>query len=204
MGVSKGGVATLNAAIAVRQRWRRGFSAPVRPACRDLPGRDRPAPRSDHPRPADLLHAGRRATTTRPRRLPSTMPSACARPATAASRSRSIAAPITAGSRSGRCSTSRTPRTGRAARTSSRTTDSHYVVAAGRAMTEPEYQAWARLHCVTRGARAGGGTPELKARATADLLAFLGRPRLRRGKSATGVGDFASMASRRELQARCG
>src|ERR1700754_498616 len=25
MGVSKGGVATLNAAIAVRQRWRRGF-----------------------------------------------------------------------------------------------------------------------------------------------------------------------------------
>ena len=49
----------------------------------------------------------------------------------------------------------------------------HYVVAAGRAMSEPEYQAWARRHCVTRGARAGGGTPELKRRATADLLAFL-------------------------------
>jgi hypothetical protein len=47
------------------------------------------------------------------------------------------------------------------------------VVAAGRAMSEPEYQAWARQHCVTRGARAGGGTPELKRRATADLLAFL-------------------------------
>ena len=50
---------------------------------------------------------------------------------------------------------------------------SHFVVAAGQAMSEPEYQAWARRHCVTRGARAGGGTPELKARATADLLAFL-------------------------------
>lgn len=50
---------------------------------------------------------------------------------------------------------------------------SHFVIAAGQAMSEPEYQAWARRHCVTRGARAGGGTPGLKARATADLLAFL-------------------------------
>jgi dienelactone hydrolase len=49
----------------------------------------------------------------------------------------------------------------------------HFVVAAGRAMSEPDYQAWARQHCVTRGARAGGGTAELKQRATADLLAFL-------------------------------
>ena len=49
----------------------------------------------------------------------------------------------------------------------------HFVVAAGRAMSEPEYQAWARRHCVTKGARAGGGTPELKQRSTADLLAFL-------------------------------
>jgi len=50
---------------------------------------------------------------------------------------------------------------------------SHFIPAAGRAMSEPEYQAWARQHCVTKGARAGGGTPELKQRATADLLAFL-------------------------------
>ena len=49
----------------------------------------------------------------------------------------------------------------------------HFVVAAGRAMPEPEYQAWARRHCVTRGARAGGGTAALRARATADMLAFL-------------------------------
>jgi hypothetical protein len=40
-------------------------------------------------------------------------------------------------------------------------------------MSEPDYQAWARRHCVTKGARAGGGTAELKRRATADLLAFL-------------------------------
>ncbi|WP_421997621.1 dienelactone hydrolase family protein [Reyranella sp.] len=49
----------------------------------------------------------------------------------------------------------------------------HFVVAAGRAMSEPEYQAWARRHCVTRGARGGGGTPELKRRATGDLIEFL-------------------------------
>ena len=36
---------------------------------------------------------------------------------------------------------------------------SHFIPAAGRAMSEPDYQAWARQHCVTKGARAGGGTP---------------------------------------------
>jgi hypothetical protein len=50
----------------------------------------------------------------------------------------------------------------------------HFVIAAGRAFSEPDYQAWARLHCITRGARAGGGTAELRERATGDLLAFLG------------------------------
>ena len=40
-------------------------------------------------------------------------------------------------------------------------------------MKEPDYQSWARRHCVTRGARAGGGTIELRQRATADLIAFL-------------------------------
>jgi hypothetical protein len=40
-------------------------------------------------------------------------------------------------------------------------------------MPEPDYQSWARRHCVTRGARAGGGTVDLKQRATADLIAFL-------------------------------
>ena len=62
---------------------------------------------------------------------------------------------------------------------------SHFVVAAGRAMSEPDYQSWARRHCVTRGARAGGGTVELKQRATADLIAFLPESSICRGKTAT-------------------
>jgi len=49
----------------------------------------------------------------------------------------------------------------------------HFVPAAGRALSEPEYQSWAREHCIRLGAHAGGGTPELKQRATGDLLAFL-------------------------------
>ena len=80
---------------------------------------------------------------------------------------------------------------------------SHYVPAAGRAMPEPDYQAWARRHCITRGARAGGGTAALKARATSDLLAFLGQSRLRRGKTATGFGDFAT-AWGLGVSCRCG
>jgi dienelactone hydrolase len=50
----------------------------------------------------------------------------------------------------------------------------HFVPAADRAMTEAEYRAWVResglLHY---GAHAGGGTAALKQRATADLIAFL-------------------------------
>jgi hypothetical protein len=49
----------------------------------------------------------------------------------------------------------------------------HFVPALGLALDEPEFQAWARRHCVTRGARAGGGTADLKQRASADLIAFL-------------------------------
>src|SRR5258708_38214080 len=50
---------------------------------------------------------------------------------------------------------------------------SHCIPAAGRAMSEPEYQAWARQHCVTKGARAGGGTLELNQSEAADLRALL-------------------------------
>ena len=79
---------------------------------------------------------------------------------------------------------------------------SHFVVAAGRAMTEPDYQSWARRHCVTRGARAGGGTAELKQRATADLMAFLAESRICRGKTATRRSPFGKISpSRRESQA---
>src|SRR5262249_35817064 len=50
---------------------------------------------------------------------------------------------------------------------------SHFVVAAGRAMSDPASRRWARRHGVTRGARAGGGPIELRARAPADLIPFL-------------------------------
>ena len=80
---------------------------------------------------------------------------------------------------------------------------SHFVVAAGRAMPEPEYQAWARIHCVTRGARAGGGTAEPQG-------AGDGRP----ARLPVGITDLAwqnshrprrfakAIPSRRELRAR--
>ena len=56
---------------------------------------------------------------------------------------------------------------------------SHFVVAAGRAMSEPDYQAWARQHCVTRGARAGGGTAELKTARDGGSAGVPACPRLR-------------------------
>lgn len=49
----------------------------------------------------------------------------------------------------------------------------HFVPCLGRALKEPEFQRWARQHCVSRGAHAGGGTVDLRRRATDDLLAFL-------------------------------
>ena len=62
---------------------------------------------------------------------------------------------------------------------------SHFVVAAGPRHDRTGLPGWARRHCVTRGARAGGGTAELKQRATADLLAFLAESSICRGKTAT-------------------
>lgn len=50
----------------------------------------------------------------------------------------------------------------------------HFVPAAGRAMTENEYRQWVREAGLLRyGAHAGGGTMALRQRATGDLLAFL-------------------------------
>ncbi len=50
----------------------------------------------------------------------------------------------------------------------------HYVLAAGRAMSEADYRAWVREAGLLRyGAHAGGGTAALKQRATDDLMAFL-------------------------------
>ena len=172
MGVSKGGGATLNTAIAVRRRWREGF-----PHLFDLhvaicPGAT--AQHRDpttHDRPIYFMLAGRDDYTPAPLAVD------YAQRMRAAGNGR-IRVKVYGGAHHGwesigpvfdirdaenwSCCTNFIEDDG-----------SHFVVAAGRAMTEPDYQNWARQHCVTRGARAGGGTAELKQRATADLIAFL-------------------------------
>jgi dienelactone hydrolase len=50
----------------------------------------------------------------------------------------------------------------------------HFVPSAGRSMTEAEYRTWVKDAGLLRyGAHAGGGTPALRQRATDDLIAFL-------------------------------
>jgi dienelactone hydrolase len=173
MGVSKGAGATLNAAIAVRQGWRGGF-----PHLFDLhvaicPGAT--AQHRDpttHDRPIFFMLAGRDDYTPAPLAIDYAE-------RMRAAGNRRVRVKVYSGAHHGweslgpvfdikdaenwSCCTNFIEDDG-----------SHFVVAAGRAFSEPEYQAWARRHCITRGARAGGGTAELKRRATADLLAFLG------------------------------
>jgi dienelactone hydrolase len=172
MGVSKGGGATLNAAIAVRQRWRDGF-----PHLFDLhvaicPGAT--AQHRDpttHDRPIYFMLAGRDDYTPAPLAIDYAE-------RMRAAGNRRIKVKVYGSAHHGwesigavfdirdaenwSCCTNFIEDDGK-----------HFVIAAGRAMSEPDYQRWARQHCVTRGARAGGGTLELKRRATADLIAFL-------------------------------
>jgi dienelactone hydrolase len=172
MGVSKGGGATLNAAIAVRQRWRRGFEQLFDLHVAICPGatsqhRD-PA---THGRPIFLMLAGRDDYTPAPLAL-----SYAERMRAAGNRQ--VKVKVYSGAHHGWESLGpvfdiRDAENWSCCKNFIEDDGNHFVVAAGRAMPEPEYQAWARIHCITRGARAGGGTAELKARATADLLAFL-------------------------------
>ena len=172
MGVSKGGVATLNAAIAVRQRWRGGFPhlfdlhVAICPGAtaqhRDPTTHGRPiffmlAARDDYtPAPLAVEYAERmRAAGNRAIKV---KVYGCAHHGW-----ESIGAVFDIkDAENWSCCRNWIEDDGR-----------HFVVGAGQTMTEPDYQAWARAHCVTRGARAGGGTAELKRRATGDLLAFL-------------------------------
>ena len=173
MGVSKGAGATLNAAIAVRWNWRGGF-----PHLFDLhvaicPGAT--AQHRDpttHDRPIFFMLAGRDDYTPAPLAIDYAE-------RMRAAGNRRVRVKVYSGAHHGweslgpvfdikdaenwSCCTNFIEDDG-----------SHFVVAAGRTFSEPEYQAWARRHCITRGARAGGGTAELKRRATADLLDFLG------------------------------
>ncbi|MFZ5782996.1 MAG: dienelactone hydrolase family protein [Pseudomonadota bacterium] len=172
MGVSKGGGAALSAAIAVRQHWRNGF-----PHLFDLhvaicPGAT--AQHRDpttHDRPIFLMLAGRDDYT------PASLAIEYAQRMRAAG-SRRIKVKIYGGAHHGWETIGpvfdiRDAENWSCCRNYIEDDGRHFVVEAGRTMSEPEYQAWARRHCVTLGARAGGGTPALKARATGDLLRFL-------------------------------
>jgi dienelactone hydrolase len=172
MGVAKGGVATPNAAIAVRQRWRGGF-----PHLFDLhvaicPGataQHRDA--TTHGRPMFFMLAARDDYTPAPLAIE------YAERMRAAGNDR-IKVKVYGSAHHGWESIGpvfdiKDAENWSCCKNFIEDDGSHFIPAAGRAMSEPDYQAWARQHCVTKGARAGGGTPELKRRATADLLAFL-------------------------------
>ena len=172
MGVSKGGGAALSAAIAVRRQWRGGFPhlfdlhVAICPGAtaqhRDPTTHGRPmffmlAARDDYtPAPLAVAYAERMRKAGNPHIKVKVYGSA--------HHGWESIGPVfdIKDAENWSCCTNFIEDDGR-----------HFAVAAGRAMSEPDYQAWARLHCITRGARAGGGTVELKQRATADLLAFL-------------------------------
>ena len=172
MGVSKGGGATLNAAIAVRQRWRRGF-----PHLFDLHVAICPGATAQHrdattqARPIFFMLAGKDDYT------PAALAVEYAERMRAAG-NRRIKVKIYSTAHHGWESLGpvfdiKDAENWSCCRNFIEDDANHYVIAAGRAMSEPDYQAWARRNCVRRGARAGGGTPELKERATADLIDFL-------------------------------
>jgi dienelactone hydrolase len=172
MGVSKGAGAALAAAIAVRQKWRAGF-----PHLFDLhvaicPGAT--AQHRDpttHDRPIYFMLAGRDDYT------PPELAIEYAGRMRAAG-NRRIRVKVYSGAHHGWESLGpvfdiKDAENWSCCRNFIEDDGRHFVVAAGRAMSEPEYQAWARANCVTRGARAGGGTVALRQRATGDLLRFL-------------------------------
>ena len=172
MGVSKGGVATLNAALAVRQRWRRGFPHlfDIHVAlCPGATAQHRDA--TTHGRPMFLMLAARDDYT------PAELAIEYAERMRAAGNDQ-IKVKVYGGAHHGWESLGpvfdiKDAENWSCCRNLIEDDGRHFVPALGRAMDEPEFQAWARRHCVTRGARAGGGTAELKQRASADLIAFL-------------------------------
>jgi dienelactone hydrolase len=172
MGVSKGGVATLNAAIAVRQRWRGGgvplFDLHIA-LCPGATAQHRDATTSG--RPIFFMLAGKDDYT------PAALAVEYAERMRAAG-NRRIKIKIYGGAHHGWESIGpvfdiRDAENWSCCRNLIEDDGRHFVVETGQALDEPAFQAWARAHCVTRGARAGGGTIELKHRATGDLLAFL-------------------------------
>ena len=172
MGVSKGGVATLNAALAVRQRWRRGFPHlfDIHVAlCPGATAQHRDA--TTHGRPMFLMLAARDDYT------PAELAIEYAERMRAAGNDR-IRVKVYGGAHHGWESLGpvfdiKDAENWSCCRNIIEDDGRHFVPSLGMALEEPEFQAWARVHCVTRGARAGGGTAALKQRASADLAAFL-------------------------------
>jgi dienelactone hydrolase len=174
MGVSKGGVATLNAAIAVRQRWRNGF-----PHLFDLHVAICPGATAQHRDPTTHGKPIYFMLAARDDYTPAPLAVEYAERMRAAGNTQ-VKVKVYGNAHHGWESIGpvvevRDAENWSCCRNWIEDDGSHFVVAAGRPMSEPEYQAWARLHCVTKGAQAGGGTPELRQRATDDLLAFLRR-----------------------------
>ena len=172
MGVSKGGVATLNAAIAVRRRWR-GEDVPLF----DLHVALCPGATAQHRdattlgRPMFFMLAGKDDYTPAARAVEYAE-------RMRAAGNRRIRVKVYGSAHHGWESIGavfdiRDAENWSCCRNLIEDDGRHFVAATGQALDEPAFQAWARAHCVTRGARAGGGTAELKRRATGDLLAFL-------------------------------
>ena len=172
MGVSKGGVATLNAALAVRQRWRRDFPHlfDIHVAlCPGATAQHRDA--TTHGRPMFFMLAAKDDYT------PAELAIEYAERMRAAGNGR-IRVKVYGGAHHGWESLGpvfdiKDAENWSRCRNIIEDDGRHFVPALGLALDEPEFQAWARTHCVTRGARAGGGTADLKQRASADLIAFL-------------------------------
>jgi len=172
MGVSKGGGATLNTAIAVRQRWRNGFAHLFDLHVAICPGataqhRD-PA---THDRPIYFMLAGRDDYTPAPLAVDYAE-------RMRAAGNRRIKVKVYGSAHHGWESIGPVMEIRDAENWSSclnyiEDDGRHFVPCLGHAPSEPDYQAWARRHCVRKGARAGGGTVDLKRRASADLVAFL-------------------------------
>ena len=174
MGVSKGGGVTLNAAIAVRQAWRNGF-----PHLFDLHVAICPGATAQHRNPATHGKPIFFMLAAHDDYTPAPLAVEYAERMRAAGNG-AIKVKVYGSAHHGWESIGpvfdiKDAENWSCCRNWIEDDGRHFVVAAGRAMSEPEYQAWARLHCVTKGARAGGGTADLKRRAIGDLLAFLGK-----------------------------
>ena len=172
MGVSKGGVATLNAAIAIRQRWRQGFPHLFDIHVALCPGAT--AQHRDpttHGRPMFFMLAARDDYT------PAELAIEYAERMRAAGNGR-IRVKVYGSAHHGWESLGpvfdiKDAENWSCCRNLIEDDGRHFVPLLGQTMDEPDFQAWARRHCVTRGARAGGGTADLKRRASDDLLIFL-------------------------------